>query len=258
MSSKELIQKWAQEQGEETLTLPQRQKEEIKSSLEEEHKQALQEFYAHYSEISILLYSIFSLILALLVIGGLGAVLTVLSTVAPPAMAILILSPQTIVTVFVYSLTAILGLFGLSFLLKRPWCWSYEERMNRLCEHALEDEIDTNIQHIVHLMLQDKSEMTLGYREKIVRLQARLRQERSKTLGQRMYGMVAGIVRRFLGGEDKSESQYCEQKINAVLWERYTRIRQKSLTGYPSARVARFLASYKRLGLKGIGKPFLK
>ena len=255
MSSKELIQKWAQEQGKETLSLSQRKKEEIKSSLEEEHKQALQEFYEHYSEISILLYCIFSLILALLVIGGLGALLTALSTVAPPAMAILILSPQTIVTVFVYSLTTILGLFGLSFLLKRPWCWSYQERMNQLCEQALEDEIDANIRDIVRLMLQDKPEMILGYEEKIARLQATLRQERSKTLGQRMYGMVSGIVRRVLGGEDKSESQYCEQKISALLWERYTRIRQKSLTGYPAGRMARFLAPYKRLGLKGIGKP---
>lgn len=235
-----------------------RAKENIARSIASEHKNALRDYYRQYSELSIFLYCVLSLVLALLVIGLMGSVIAALSSVAPPVMAILILSPQTLVTVFIYSFSSLVGLFGLSFLLKRPLLLSANHRAQVLYQQELEEAIDSAINRAAKYKIKGALDDYQACRESVLLLQARLQKDRTTGFFGKLYLIMHKILRAVSGHYTAMDPEYFDARVQKVLCARYTKARQHILGSTHPSRIQHYLAPYNKLGFNGPGQPSYK
>ncbi len=233
-------------------------KENIAHSIAEKHKKDLRGFYSEYSELSIFLYCLLALVLALVAIGLMGGVIAALSSVAPPVMAILVLSPQTLATVFFYSFSALTGVFGLSFLLKRPFLWSAKYRAQILYQQALKESIDNLINKAVGHKLKGELDDFETCRDRVLRLQARMKEESPAGFFAKIYATLGNTMRTLGGRSAPHDPEYFDACVEANLWERYTRVRQALVGSLHASRTVRYLEPYTRLGFGGIGQPNYK
>lgn len=253
-----LARKLVKEGGEASPDTIAQAKAKIARNIEAEHKQALRTFYNQYGELSVFLYCVLSLFLALLVIGLVGGIITALSTVAPPVMAILVLSPQTLVTIFAYSFASLVGVFGLSFLLKRPFLLRSDRRAQALYQQVLEERIEHVINQAATSKLKGDQDDLKECRERVLRLQAQLNEECETGIFAKLSAAVRKNLRSRRGRYALYDPEYFDTRLQNVLSARYAKARQLLLGGAGINRIARHLGPYEKLGFIGPGQPNYK